>query len=340
MGNFAKLQVARVVDKKLRGQTAILLCRLIAKVNTVSQLQTFSRAVLSLFCVIFFVGCPSSCGGEDLNAKKEAKAKKMIREFPAISTSQLNPAQVELFAKMANEEVCPCECPETFATCLQANTKCKSAQVLGQWIVDELSQGAPEDKLLSPLSYEIAMGCRAAPQLIDIEGYPTKGSQSPKVTVVEYADFDCAHCKAMSGMVKEFVASHSDDVKFVFKYFPLEHTPASKLAACAVEAAAKQGKGWEMHDAAFGTAANLSMDLLVGHAKTLGLNMTKFKKDLEDKDIIKKVERSKSESLRLGIQGTPAIFFNGRPFSLLNFGLSGFEMRLAYELARDESTCN
>jgi protein-disulfide isomerase len=221
---------------------------------------------------------------------------------------------------------------------LQSAEHCKPAQILGQWIVEKMREGVPVDMMLEPISREIGEGYEAAPQIIDIEGYFSKGAKNPKYTIVEFADFECPHCKATASVLDDFVNRNSNTVKLVYKYFPLNPSPTSKMAALAVEAAGKQGKFWQMHDAAFRSTTMLTEDLLLGHAKAIGLKIDQFKKDMNDKVVRMKVERSLQEALRLGLKGTPSIFFNGRPYHL-SLDRSGIDMRLAMESARNDSSC-
>src|SRR5450432_1090086 len=107
------------------------------------------------------------------------------------------------------------------------------------------------------------------------------GPASADVTVVEYGDFACPSCRRAHPMVKELLAAHPD-VRFVFRANPRSHLfPDAAPAAEAAEAAANQGKFWEMHDHLF-ESAGLSRANLVAMARELELDVARFERELDD----------------------------------------------------------
>lgn len=144
------------------------------------------------------------------------------------------------------------------------------------------------------------------------------GSSTSKVTVVEYADFQCPACKAYYPIVKQLQQDYGDNLHFVYRFFPLEniHKNAA-LSAQAAYAASKQGKFWEMHDRLFDTQDTWAelpnpTDTFVGYAKDLGLNLDQFKSDYTSDAAQKFVNDSYQTALNLGLQGTPSFFLNGK----------------------------
>jgi protein-disulfide isomerase len=255
----------------------------------------------------------------------------------AVDTSALDPAQKAAFDKLLAEEVCPCDCPKTFGQCLQEGTQCKPAVLLAEWTVRSLEEGIPADSVAEALAKEITSGFTAAPRSPKTAGFSSKGPNKAKITIVEYADFECAHCRAASTVVEELVKKRPD-IKVVFKHFPLSFHAMAKKAAVAAEAAAQQGKFWQMHDALFATQDLLSDDLILGHAKALGLDVAKFQRDIADPILIKKVDDSRAEGASFGIDATPAFFINGRPY-FLHRSVDGFELRMRMDAARATSSC-
>lgn len=255
----------------------------------------------------------------------------------AVDASHLDPAAKAAFDKILSEEVCPCDCPKSFGQCVQEGTKCKSAVLLAEWVISSLEQGVPADSVAESLTKEITSGFNAPAKRPDIKGYATKGAAKPKYTIVEYADFECGHCKAASSIIEQLVKKRSD-VQVVFKHFPLSFHVMAKKAAIAAEAAGKQNKFWQMHDALFATQEILSDELILGHAKALGLDVARFGKDIADAAIAKRVDDSRNEGATFGIDATPAFFVDGRPY-YLHRTLEGFELRLRMDAARATSTC-
>lgn len=255
----------------------------------------------------------------------------------AVDASHLEPAQKAAFDKILAEEVCPCDCPKTFGQCLQEGTKCKPAVLLAEWAISSLEQGIPGDTVAETLTREITSGFNAPAKKPDIKGYATKGSTKPKFTIVEYADFECGHCKAASPIVEQLVKKRPD-VQVVFKHFPLSFHAMARKAAIAAEAAGRQNKFWPMHDALFATQESLSDELILGHAKALGLDVARFSKDIADPAVAKRVDDSRNEGGSFGIDATPAFFIDGRPYHL-HRTVDAFELRLRMDAARATSSC-
>lgn len=144
-----------------------------------------------------------------------------------------------------------------------------------------------------------------------------KGNKAAKVTIVEYLDFECEACGAYYPVVKSLMTEFGQDVRFVTRYFPLPGHKNSMTSASAVEAAAKQGKYWEMHDLLFteqrawGEKKSADPKIFEEYARKLGLNMEQYAQDVNSKETKARVERDKNAGTRLGISGTPTFFVNG-----------------------------
>ncbi|HYC83456.1 MAG TPA: thioredoxin domain-containing protein [Candidatus Paceibacterota bacterium] len=143
------------------------------------------------------------------------------------------------------------------------------------------------------------------------------GSANPKVVLVEYADFECPACAAYHPVVKQMVAEFPNDLQFVYRHFPLKQIHQhAELAAVVAEAAGKQGKFWEMHDILMTRQSEwagnrTAQGFFVGYIQSLGLDLDKFKADLADREIKKKISDSYNSGVRSGVQGTPTFFLNG-----------------------------
>jgi protein-disulfide isomerase len=284
--------------------------------------------------LLILAGCQAK--KEEVNAPI-VTSKPQITQFQTVSLSGLNAQQQSSFIKLVNDEICPCSsCAESFAACLP---KCKPAALLAQWVIDRLKEGVPMEMMAPALSQEINAGFSAGPQVIDLGSYSSKGPANAPFTVVEFADFECAHCKVTAKSVDEFLKMHPKEVRLVYKHFPLEAHKMAKNASIATEAAGLQGKFWPMHKALFESQKLLDEAEIMALAKKVGLNMPRFKQDLSNSKAIGKVEDSLREGQLLGIQGTPALYFNGRPY-FLSTDIMGLELRLAMEKARIETSCH
>lgn len=140
---------------------------------------------------------------------------------------------------------------------------------------------------------------------------PAKGPANAKVTIIEFSDFQCPYCKRGKETMDAVLKKYPKDVKVVFKHLPLPFHDKAMPAALASLAAARQGKFWEMHDEFFANQSQLGPDFYNKVAEKLGLNMEKFKKDMESPEIKKLVEDDMALAKKHGIQGTPGFFVNG-----------------------------
>lgn len=267
----------------------------------------------------------------------KADAKPALTQVPAVDLSGLAPKERDAFLQILNEEICPCGCPQSFAGCLQENSRCEAGAKLANWAADQLRQGLPTSMIAEMLAEE-SVAFSAAPKTIQVEGFAQKGAASPKYQLVEYADFECGHCKSTAPVLDVLVKKYPESVQVVFKHFPLSFHTQARRAAAAAEAAGMQGRFWEMHNAIFATQNMLSDELILGHAKAIGLDVEKFRKDWNAPSTVAKVEQSRAEGEELGVQATPAVYVNGRAFSLMR-ALDALELRLEMEASRATSTC-
>ena len=143
-----------------------------------------------------------------------------------------------------------------------------------------------------------------------------RGNPNAKVTLLEYADFQCPACATLYFVVKKLEGDFKTDLRVVFRFFPLVNTHQnSMISAQVVYAAGLQGKFWEMHDLIFenqNSWANISpRDTFIGYAKTLGLNLDKFKADLDANSTKQFITNNENKGIEIGINSTPSFFING-----------------------------
>lgn len=181
----------------------------------------------------------------------------------------------------------------------------------------------------------------------DLSGASSLGSSAAPITIVEFSDFQCPYCGRVGGPLKALVKKYPNQVRVVFKHFPLSFHKQAKMCAEATLAAGAQGKFWEMHDKLFDflgdrtaqtaikadkqTAYNAKLQEF---AQAIGLDMTRFNADLKGGKFRAQVEKDMAEGSRSGVRGTPSLFINGRkldtkvappeglePFLVADFGL-------------------
>jgi len=140
---------------------------------------------------------------------------------------------------------------------------------------------------------------------------PSFGPADAKVTVVEFSDFQCPYCSRAAEVVHDIKAKYGDKVHFVFRQFPLSFHENARQAAEAALAANAQGKFWDFHDRLFKNQKSLDRAALEGYAKDSGLNVSAFKKALDDKTYSSQVEGDLKLGEQVSVQGTPTMFVNG-----------------------------
>ncbi len=144
-------------------------------------------------------------------------------------------------------------------------------------------------------------------------GDHAQGRPDAPYVLAMYADFECPFCQAAQGIVPRVRRRLGDDLLLVYRHFPIEERhPLARRAAHAAEAAAAQGRFWEMHDALFDLRGALERPALVKAAKGVGLELARFEADLDAGAGEERIEADVASGLRSGITGTPAFFANGR----------------------------
>ena len=169
-------------------------------------------------------------------------------------------------------------------------------------IVDPAAVDGALDHLIEGERFQVAVDADDA----------AEGAAQPLVTIVEFSDFECPFCGKLAANLAAMVLRYPEDVRLVFKQFPLPMHAHAEPAARATVAAGAQGKFWEMHDALFADRTKLGDEALVAHAKDLGLDMTRFAKDFAAPETLARVQAETNEGRVVEVQSTPTFFINGR----------------------------
>ena len=143
-----------------------------------------------------------------------------------------------------------------------------------------------------------------------------QGDDNAIIELVEYGDYQCPHCGRAYPIVKQLQEKLGNQLKFVFRNFPLANIhPEATMAAIATEAAALQGRYWEMHDIVFENQEDLGKDALLQYAVTLGLNTAQLEEDMARPELASKVEADFESGIRSGVNATPTFFINGKKYN-------------------------
>jgi len=162
----------------------------------------------------------------------------------------------------------------------------------------------PEDKTLSAKN--------------DAESPHIRGNPDAPVTLEEYGDFQCPPCGMVAAFLGQLEKEYDLRLRVVFRNFPLQMHQHAREAAIAAEAAGLQGRFWEMHDVLYreqdtwSKAPNVR-ELFESYAGTIGLDLDKFKKDMDGEQAKARVDADRQRGESLGIQITPTLFINNQP---------------------------
>lgn len=145
------------------------------------------------------------------------------------------------------------------------------------------------------------------------------GKKDAKVTIVEFGDYECPACGAAYPITKQLLSNYqgNDNVNFVFRNFPLTTIhPNAEIGAEAAEAAAEQGKFWEMHDLLYEKQTEWAestdpMSKFVGYAQQLGLDVNKFQQEVNDRKFSDIIKADEDDGNGLGVNATPTFYING-----------------------------
>jgi len=171
----------------------------------------------------------------------------------------------------------------------------------------------------------------------------SKGPEDALLTVLEYSDFQCPACGGFYSELNKLMETYPEEVRLVFRHFPLESLhPNATLAAQAAEAAGLQGKFWEMYDALFSQQSSWSSlsteeftAWLENEATTLGLDTQQFMTDLTSEAIVNKIQEALEYGINtIGLNATPTILLNGRPWS---YDWSASTLGMVVEVLKYES---
>ena len=146
------------------------------------------------------------------------------------------------------------------------------------------------------------------------------GSKSPKVTIIEYADYQCPGCSAAAPKAKALAEKYKDHVRLIFRNFPIASShPNARAAAAVAEAAGLQGKFWEMNKLLYTNQdawknANITDrdNIFKSYAEQLKLNIDQYKTDIASNKVKNKIDFDMALGRKHGVAATPTFYINGK----------------------------
>jgi protein-disulfide isomerase len=151
---------------------------------------------------------------------------------------------------------------------------------------------------------------------LSVDGAPFKGPGTAPVTIVKFEDFQCPFCKQAQATQAQLLSRYSKNIKLVHRDFPIDSIhPLARKAHEAARCANEQGKSWPYHDLLYSNAPKASVEDLKAYAKQAGLAMPAFEQCLTSGKYKTLIQKDVDEGSRLGVNGTPTFFINGRVLS-------------------------
>ncbi|HEU4930970.1 MAG TPA: thioredoxin domain-containing protein [Pyrinomonadaceae bacterium] len=200
-----------------------------------------------------------------------------------------------------------------------AQTKDAIRQYLEQMELRQAERAFVE-KLRATASIQVFLVAPESPVFsISTHDQPSLGNANAPVTIVAFTDYQCPSCAAMHPTLERLVTESGGKVRLVTRDFPLSQHSEALKAAEAAEAAREQGKYWEYIHILLRNQSALTVDKLKGYATELALDRTRFDAALDSGKFSESVQRDLEEGMKLGINGTPTIFVNGRRVSAKSY---------------------
>jgi protein-disulfide isomerase len=206
------------------------------------------------------------------------------------------------------------------AECRIQDPSCSYSKALTAIVVNSVRKGANEAAVLaavdaSPLMHRPAPRLLEAPVVIPIDGAPFIGPKDARVTLVEFSDFQCPYCAQAVVQLNAVLKAYPNQLKLVFKQYPLDKHSQAALAAAAALAAHRQGKFWPLHDAMFAGRAHLSRATILAMAGAIGLDTRRFQQDWDSAAVKQALAEDQAEGDKVGVEATPTVFIDGQKYN-------------------------
>ncbi len=236
-----------------------------------------------------------------LDAEAAAKGVAKDKLLAEIKPAEVTDADAEAFYDK-NKAQLPTRPKETLMPQIKAYLQQNGQQEAREKYFKTLENKYKVDYLYEPMRVEVAAN-----------GFPAKGPATAPVTIVEFSDFQCPFCSRITPTLDAVVSKYGNKIRLVFRQFPLPMHPNAAKAAEAALCANEQGKFWEMHDAMFKDQAGLAVDGLKSKAAGIaGVNAANFNSCLDSGKETPVVQADVKAGSKAGVNGTPAMFVNGR----------------------------
>jgi protein-disulfide isomerase len=231
---------------------------------------------------------------------------------PGVDVSKLDEFQKKVFYRVVNKEPSICGQAHSLLQSAKKDATCRRSLNAVRYVARLVEQGYTDSEVGEALTKRYR---NSVPKTIDVAEAPVKGNVSAKVSLVEFADYECPHCKRLQTVLKQVMDEFRGEVKLYFKHYPLPQHTNARLAAEAAVAAQKQGKFWQFEEKLWANQENLTPAELEKFAKEVGLDVAKFRQDMDAPATKARVQKDRVDGGTLGLSSTPTLYINGREFT-------------------------
>ena len=231
-------------------------------------------------------------------------------ELAGVDTHGLDARERAQWAELVRALLSPCSSVAVpLAQCVEERRDCRACTPAAAWVAHAVHEGlAPEQIRARYLARFDPAGVKSLP----LDGSPARGAADAPVTVVEFVDLECPHCRQGSRQLDAVFDAHPGKVRIVFKSFALTAHPHAEAAARAAFAAGRQGKFWEMERLLLEGQEHLEPRDIEGYARSLKLDLARWRADMASSPIAQRAADDRKLGDDLKILGTPTFFVDGR----------------------------
>ena len=275
-------------------------------IRTQAMIPVTRRWLMTVVALMSTTGC----NDKKADATPPPAPAAQHQPLDGIDLSGLLPSDVRAFWNTVEKYPSACGKAESLETSVRTDHKCKRSVFAARYVVRLLKAHLLPSEVEE--AYEKRFGTDVKKYNFDLAGAPLRGDPKAPVTLVEFSDFQCPHCKHLQPELEKILEDYKGKVKLYFKNYPISRAhPDAALAAAAALAAGKQGKFWGFHDKLFASdQLHEDMSVLEQYAKELKLDLGKWRADLEP--MKSQVERDHYEGERADIDATPTLFIDGK----------------------------
>jgi protein-disulfide isomerase len=239
-----------------------------------------------------------------------APPQESTRDLAGVDTRALDARERAEWGALVRELMAPCPSVAVpVAQCVEEHRDCRACAPAASWVARAVHEGLAAEQIRARYQARFdPAGVRAIP----LDGSPMRGAADAPVTVVEFVDLECPHCRLGSRLLDAAFDAHPGRVRIVYKGYPLASHAHAEAAARAAFAAGRQGKFWEMERLLLEGQEHLELRDLEGHARALKLDLARWRADMASAAATERLAADRALGDELKLKGTPTYYVDGR----------------------------